>query len=103
MMSKPCVRLENGPTMKRGPPKDWREGKSLQERNIHMFHNQIECDVVFEVKHRRKDTPERIHAHSFLLMSASPTFMEILTRETTDRHRVVVSDVHIESFVMMLE
>lgn len=47
---------------------DWRTGKNFSERYMHMFENQIGCDVTFSLGERTID------AHKFILISRSAVF-----------------------------
>ncbi|KAK3103789.1 hypothetical protein FSP39_021913 [Pinctada imbricata] len=86
------------------PKKDWREGKSMAQRNLYMLENQLDCDIVFEFP---SDDPSRrakkIRAHSFMLRSASQVFDEMMTLSPRRRDPLQIKSVDPVTFRILLE
>ncbi|XP_071125123.1 BTB/POZ domain-containing protein 2-like [Mytilus edulis] len=92
------VELEKGPTV----CADWRRNKTLEERHLYMFHNQICCDVSLIVG-ENTNTTERIDAHSFILASGGSVFEKILTEVTQQNTTINIPDIKPKIFRIVLE
>ncbi|XP_052272519.1 BTB/POZ domain-containing protein 3-like isoform X3 [Dreissena polymorpha] len=67
------------------PPEDWQSARTtVVGCNKYMLDNQLHCDVTFRRVGRGR-TP--IKAHSYVLMSRSCVFYDMLTMESADEHR----------------
>ncbi|KAH3752539.1 BTB/POZ domain-containing protein 2-like [Dreissena polymorpha] len=83
------------------PPEDWQSARTtVVGCNKYMLDNQLHCDVTFRVGRDR--TP--IKAHSYVLMSRSCVFYDMLTMESADEHRdIEIPDVEPPVFTQLLE
>lgn len=60
---------------------DWRTGQTCMERYMHMFENQIGCDVTFSLEDDKK-----IEAHKFILVSGSAVFEAMFCGFLTEKN-----------------
>ncbi|CAG2223501.1 unnamed protein product [Mytilus edulis] len=78
---------------------DWQIGKSLPDRMKYMLHNQLMCDVTFNVGSEKLP----IRAHKFMLASASPVFHSMFEGPLAEKGDVEIADIAPEHFSMLLE
>ncbi|XP_060569651.1 BTB/POZ domain-containing protein 6-B-like isoform X2 [Ruditapes philippinarum] len=80
---------------------DWRIGKSSSERYMHMFENQIGCDVTFSLGEERT-----ISVHKFILISRSAVFETMFCGSLADKNTnkvIKIPDVEVDIFMSFLK
>ena len=92
------VELETGPTLQ-AHNCDWREGKSIIERNLYMLKTQTCCDTTILVG----EQSEAFRAHSFILVPGSSIFAKILEENAIEKKVIRINGIKPEIFHIVLQ
>lgn len=79
---------------------DWRTGKSWADRYMHMFEQQIGCDVTFSLCDEKK-----VAAHKFILISKSAVFEAMFCGSLSEKNAtkvIKIPDIEVEIFMAFL-